>query len=180
MITIYYQGHANTADNEAGVASGHHDVELSESGRVQARDVIAPRYADVDIDAVFCSDLRRAYETAQIVLEGREIPITKDARLRECDYGDLTRHPRREVGKARTSAITQPFPNGESFEQVAERVSSFLADVRKTHDGQTILIIGHSATYWGLRHLIDETPLTEAIQDHTPFARFEMAVTQAV
>ena len=53
MITIIFEAHATSKDNEAGLASGWNDVELSELGDRQAREM-GKRYAGqhFDFDAV--------------------------------------------------------------------------------------------------------------------------------
>lgn len=55
------------------------------------------RYESIKIDTVFTYDLRRAYETAQIMFERKNVPIIQDARLRSWDYGNLTQRSRAEV-----------------------------------------------------------------------------------
>ena len=91
------------------------------------------------------------------------MPIRHDARLRECDYGDLAGRPRAEVEGARASAIHKPFPHGESYEQVAVRMRSFLGDLAAEHDGQQVLLVGHSATLWMLDHWLHDRPLEAVV-----------------
>ncbi len=163
MITIYFEAHATSLDNEAGISSGHYDVELSEAGRKMAAEEKRQRFQSIEIDAAFTSDTRRAYNTATIMLEGRDVPIIQDARLREWDYGDLTRRPRAEVEAAKSQSITKPFPNGESLEDVMQRMKRFLDDLSRTFEGKTALVVGHLATYFGLEHLLCNVPLTELL-----------------
>lgn len=163
MITVYFEPHAISLDNEAGVASGHHDVELSESGRRMAAELKAPRVADLGIDAVYTSDLKRAYDTAVIMFAGSEVPIARDSRLRECDYGEMTRNPRDEVFAMREKYISEPFPGGESYEQVMERIKEFLSQLKAEKEGETIFIIGHSATYIGLEYWINGSPIRSSM-----------------
>ncbi len=147
MIKILFEGHAQTHDNVAGVASGHRDVALTELGREHARGVQRTEYAGMHFDVIFTSDTQRAYETATLIFEGTVTPIVKDSRLRECDYGDFEGRSRADMEKARAKAITAPFPNGESYEQVAERMRSFLNDLAAHHDGERVMVIGHQATF---------------------------------
>jgi len=63
LITVYYSPHATSVDNEAGRASGHADVPLSIKGLQQAEELGA-HYAAIPLDAVYCSDLQRAYRTS--------------------------------------------------------------------------------------------------------------------
>ena len=163
MITIYFEGHALTSDNEANLASGHNDVDLSDGGRSQAAREKRQRYEDLDIDTIFTSDLRRAYDTAKLMFEGRNIPIFQDARLRECNYGDLTQRPRTEMKAVMAESISNPFPNGESLQQVMDRMKNFIDDLSPNYHDQSILIIGHAGTLWGLEHHINGIPLTKLI-----------------
>ena len=173
MITIYFEGHATTSDNEASVASGHNDVDLSERGRHQAAGEKRRRYENIEFDTVFTSDLSRAYDTAKLMFEGKDIPIIQDARLRECDYGDLTQRPRAEMEAVRTQSISEPFPNGESLEQVMDRMKSFIDDLSQTYPDQQVLIIGHAGTLWGLENNINSIPLPKLISgDFSDTGRF--------
>lgn len=163
LITIYFEGHATTPDNEASVASGHNDVDLSKAGCTQAAGEKRIRYESIELDAVFTSDLIRAYKTAQLMLEGRNVPIIQDSRLRECDYGDLTQRPRKQMEQVRARSIVEPFPNGESLEQVMTRMKSFIEDLGKVNAYDQVLIVGHAGTLWGLENYINEIPLPKLI-----------------
>ena len=87
-IEIVFETHSTTTDNERWVASGWLDGQLSPLGRRQAKE-LGERREDDELVAVFCSDLGRAVETAQIAFGGRGLPIFHDWRLRECNYGML-------------------------------------------------------------------------------------------
>lgn len=108
MVTIIFESHATTFDNENHLASGYFDVELSPLGVKQAKELGA-RYKNDYFDAIFCSDLQRSYKTAEIAF-GNKFPIIKDKRLQECDYGDLTRHLSSEVDPLKVKHITDLFP----------------------------------------------------------------------
>ena len=135
---------------KAGLASGWYDVDLSATGEEQAR-LLGARRRDDDLAAVFCSDLTRAVRTAEIAFRDRVLPIVRDARLRECNYGDFTRHPTVEIEERRVLHVGTPFPNGESYQQVVGRVSAWASDVTATFAGRTVLFpIGHRATFYAL------------------------------
>ncbi len=164
-MIIIFESHGTTFDNEDHLSSGHFDVELSELGKKQAKD-LGERYKNDSFDAIFCSDLQRSYKTADIAF-GDKFPIIKDARLRECDYGDLTRHSSKEVEPFKIEHINNPFPNGESYEQTNQRMKDFLDDLKKNYQGKKVMIIGHRATQYGLEHLINDKSLHELLT--TPF-----------
>jgi len=161
MITIIFESHSTSLDNEAHLSSGHNDVALSPLGGKQAKE-LGERYKDKKFDAIFCSDLQRSYKTAEIAF-GDKFPIIRDKRLRECDYGDLTQHSSSEVDLEKVKRIKTPFANGESYEQTSKRMKEFLKDLLKNYDGKTVMVIGHRATQYGLEHWIKGLSMEEII-----------------
>lgn len=161
MITIIFVSHGTTFDNEKHLCSGKNDIALSPLGEQQAKEM-GVRHKDDYFDVIFCSDLQRSYKSAEIAF-GNKFLIIKDTRLQECDYGDLTQHPREEVEGEKIKRIHTPFPNGESYEQTIIRMKSFLDDISKKYDGKKIMIIGHRATQYGLDYWIDGVPLEELV-----------------
>jgi broad specificity phosphatase PhoE len=161
-LVVVFETHATSLDNEAGLASGWFDVALSATGEEQAR-LVGVRRRDDDLAAVFCSDLTRAFRTAEIAFGDRALPIVRDGRLRECDYGAFTRCSTLEVEARRAAHVSTPFPNGESYEQVVERVSAWLTEAATRFWGRTVLVIGHRATHYALEHLVRHVPLHDAV-----------------
>ncbi len=161
MITIIFESHSTTLDNEQHLSSGWNDIALSPLGIQQAKE-LGERRGGEHFDAIFCSDLQRSYKTAKIAF-GNKFPIIQDARLRECNYGDLTQHPSDEVDKEKPQRITIAFPNGESYEQTSERMKHFLEDLDKNYKNKKVMIIGHRATQYGLEHWLRGVPLTVVI-----------------
>ncbi|HEY7347755.1 MAG TPA: histidine phosphatase family protein [Ktedonobacterales bacterium] len=162
MLTLFYSPHMTSVDNEAGRASGHANVPLSDAGLQQARE-LGQHYATAALDAVFCSDLQRASLTAEIAFAGRGLPLAPDARLRECNYGSLTQQPPAQIEAEFLQRIAEPFPNGESMRMVVQRVGAFLRDVLRDYDGKTIVVIGHRATKYGLEYWCGNTSLEEIV-----------------
>lgn len=161
MVTIIFEAHGTTIDNETHRASGWADVELSELGVKQSKEM-GERYINDYFDAIFCSDLQRSYKSAEIAF-GNKFPIIKDERLRECNYGDFTQHSSEEVDKEKPERIKESFPSGESYEESSERIRKFLRHLIKNYDGKRIMIIGHRATQYGLEHWIKNIPLSQVI-----------------
>jgi alpha-ribazole phosphatase/probable phosphoglycerate mutase len=173
MLTLFYSPHMTSVDNEAGRASGHADVPLSALGRQQAQE-LGQRYATEVLDAVFCSDLQRASSTARIAFAGRALPVVPDARLRECDYGDLTQYPTAQVEVELSRRITKRFPHGESLLMVAQRVGAFLRDALREHDDKTIVVIAHRATRYGLEYWCGDASLEDIVR--TPWEWREIPI----
>lgn len=155
---IVFETHAISSDNEAGIATGWLEGQLSEEGRRLARRLGERRRGEW-IDTVYTSDLGRAVETAELAFGDSGIPIRRDARLRECNYGSLNGGRVIEVERDRIKRIDEPFPGGESYRQTVERTRSFLGDVAVEHGSGRIVVIGHSATRWALDHLLKGVPL---------------------
>ena len=162
-MTLFFESHATSLDNEAGLASGWFDVDLSPAGEEQARQLGARRRGD-DLAAVFCSDLRRSFRTAAIAFADRAVPILRDARLRECDYGDLTRRPTIEIEQQRLAHLADPFPGGESYQQVVDRVGAWLRDAVREYGASTVLVVGHRAPFYALEHLVTGVTLHDAVK----------------
>lgn len=164
MITIIFEAHGTTFDNEAHLSSGHNDVRLSLLGIQQSKEM-GERYKDESFDVIFCSDLQRSYKSAEIAF-GNKYLIVQDSRLRECNYGDLTQHPSEEVDIEKPKRIHSAFPNGESYEQTTDRMKSFIEDLKKNYEGKKVMIIGHRATQYGLDNLIKGVSLEELTSSH--------------
>jgi 2,3-bisphosphoglycerate-dependent phosphoglycerate mutase len=162
-VRIVFETHSLTIDNERGAATGWLGGRLSARGRVLAEELGARRREDA-IDAVFVSDLARAVETAEVAFGGTNMPVTLDWRLREIDYGELNGAPVDVIEAERAGRIDVPFPGGESYRDAVTRVAWFLDDaMRNATERARILLIGHTATRWGLDHLLDDRPLTEVV-----------------
>jgi broad specificity phosphatase PhoE len=166
-VSLVYETHATTLDNEAGIATGWLPGELSAVGVENAR-ALGARRRDDGLDLVICSDLHRAVQTVEIAFEGSPVPRRTDARLRECDYGELNGAPVEVVHGHRARRHDEPFPGGQSYREVADGVRSLLDDLRRDHDGQRVLLVGHAATRFALDYLLTRRPLGAAIA--APFA----------
>jgi broad specificity phosphatase PhoE len=154
-MKIYFAAHATTKDNEAKVASGWSDTELSNLGHRQAKE-LGEIFRDIPLDLVCCSDLRRAVDTVQIAFENK-YPVITDKRLRELNYGDANGQPSATVEPMKMSHIKEPFPGGESYEQAVVRVQGFYNEIKEKYPNKTILVVGHRATQYGLDVLAGKT-----------------------
>jgi broad specificity phosphatase PhoE len=152
-IELVYETHAITEDNEAGIATGWLPGRLSARGRETAVE-LGRRRRDDGIHSIFVSDLARAVETVRIAFDGSGIPVLKDARLRECNYGRLNGMPVELLDAERVSHLDEPWPDGESYRQVVDRTRAFIDDVKSGRDGTRILVVAHSANKHALDHLL--------------------------
>ena len=161
-MRLIYETHSTSSDNEIGVASGHNDPDLSATGERQAAELGERRVVD-DIAIVYCSDSLRARRTAEIAFGVGDIPIITDARLRECNYGDMNGHAAEQVRAVRARHVTQPFPDGESYTDVVRRVSLFLDEASRRHGAETVLVIAHRAPQHAFEHLLNGRDLADVV-----------------
>jgi 2,3-bisphosphoglycerate-dependent phosphoglycerate mutase len=157
-VAVVFETHSTSEDNEAGIATGWLPGRLSPQGRQQALELGERRRGD-RFSVVFTSDLRRAVETAELAFAGSELPVVEDARLRECDYGEL--NGTAEAVYERAAHVDAPYPGGESWRQAVERTAGFLEKLRRERDGERVLVIGHGATRLGLEVVANGRELEE-------------------
>lgn len=166
-VEIIYETHSITTDNETGFATGWLPGQLSETGRKLAQE-LGQRRSEDGLATVFTSDLARAVETAEIAFGGSGISIRQDPRLRECDYGTFNGMPVSELARIRSQHIREPFPQGQSYQDVVDQTRDFLAEVARDWDGKKVLLIAHSANRWALANLLAGVPLEDQVD--APFA----------
>ena len=152
MVTITYFVHGTTTDNEKHISSGWYDVELSDLGIQQSKD-LKEKTKDKKFDVVFCSDLKRAHESAKLTWESI-YQIIPDSRLRECNYGDYNAKSSEMVEPMQEKMITERFPNGESYEDVKTRIADFLEFLKKNYDDKHVAIVAHKAPQLALDVLL--------------------------
>ncbi len=157
-ITFFVPG--TTTDNEQNISSGWNDVELSEEGISQSWELTEITESQT-FDAIFCSNLKRAIDSAEITWGGM-YPIMQDARLRECNYGDQNGKPSEIVEQLQEKSITTPFLNGESYEMVKVRMESFLQHLKTKFDGKHIALVSHQAPQLALEVILNHLTWEEA------------------
>jgi broad specificity phosphatase PhoE len=163
IIEIIYFVHATTIDNERGLATGWEPGQLSSVGIKQA--IKSSMLLENErYDIIFCSDLKRAVDTANL-LWGDSVKIIFDERLRECNYGDLTKNKSSEVKKQMVNHVTLPFPNGESYKEVEERIRNFLDFLASAHIGKKVAIVSHQAPQLALEVITKGKTWQQAINE---------------
>lgn len=159
MIITYFV-HGTTTDNEQNISSGWYDVGLSELGVRQSIE-LKNYIKDKKFDVVFCSDLKRAVDSANLTFSGL-VPVIPDARLRECNYGKYNAQPSSIVEPMQEKAISERFPEGESYEDVKTRMSDFLNFLKSNYAEKSIAIVAHKAPQLALDVLLKGKTWEEA------------------
>jgi 2,3-bisphosphoglycerate-dependent phosphoglycerate mutase len=164
MKNILLIRHGQSEWNKLNLFTGFKNIELSEQG-IEEANKAGQNFKNLDIkfNIVFTSELKRAQETAKIILQNldqwdflnNEGKIISNINLNERDYGDLTGLNKKEtaekfgeeqVHKWRRGYSDQP-PNGESLEDVVRRVTKYFEEVIKPaiqrNENDNILIAAH-------------------------------------
>jgi probable phosphoglycerate mutase len=142
--------HGETAWNAEGRIQGHLPVPLNERGMAQA-EAVALHLRSIHFDAIYSSDLLRARQTADAIVELSGHEVQEDQRLREWDLGILSGMLRVEADRDQPRAaniyrnylVDQVIPDGESIRQRFERVTHAVADIAAEHPGETVLVVSH-------------------------------------
>lgn len=155
MTTLILARHGETDWNRNGIYQGHGDPPLNALGRRQSA-ALADRLADVEIDAMYSSDLRRAMETAEIVAEGSGLVVVPDPQLREVDVGSWTGLTRAQI-EERFPRVT--YHDGESRETFNSRVVQALEGIAATNGGRRVLVITHGGVVRAFQRYVLDEPL---------------------
>lgn len=150
VTTVMLVRHGETAWNVEGRIQGHLDIPLNDVGLAQA-DAVGGRLRAESFDAIYSSDLIRAFRTASPVVAAPETDIAREPRLRERNLGvlqGLTGHEAKAsqpaawgVFKSRDPAL--PLEAGESLGEFSARAVNFVDEMIARHAGQRILLVTH-------------------------------------
>lgn len=169
MQSLYILRHGQTDWNVVHKLQGRSDIPLNDNGRQMAKSA-ALKYKDLPFDICFCSPLIRAKETAEILLEGRTVPIIEDERLIEISFGEYEGKEgvMQQVGHPMYEFFNEPqnfHPDGrcESLEELFARTGEFLEDkvYPLLKEGKKVLIVGHGAMNLSIINRIDEVPIAQ-------------------
>ena len=152
MLHLILVRHGETSWNKQRRYQGQSDVPLNALGHRQA-ELAARRLADYDIDAIYASDLKRALETAEPIAVALGLAIKAEPRLRELNFGILegmgfdeahAKHP--DVINAWIEDYDRAPEGGEGHTAFGERVRSFLEDLKRDHQGETVMLVAHGGS----------------------------------
>lgn len=147
-MTLYILRHGQTDLNLERRVQGHLDVELNETGIEQAKDlakVVAEK--DIRFDRIYCSPLKRAIKTCEIVTGVDSSQFIIEERLKEFDFAELEGCAYRDLPGSSQKFFSAPQEfvpagRGETFPHLIERVTDFLEEL-KNREEQNILLTSH-------------------------------------
>lgn len=162
-MRLYVMRHGETDWNRESKMCGLTDLPLNENG-IKLAEYTRDGLKGVKFDLCICSPLKRARMTADIILEGQNVPIITDKRIQEIFLGD---YEGRVIKTAEDIAdpIYNPYRTdtmhfkgmpggGESIRQVLDRTGAFLDEVinTKEYEDKTILVSSHGCAYRAMLH----------------------------
>ncbi len=152
MTRLILIRHGQSLANAQRIFAGHSDFDLSELGHTQAR--LAADYLTTheSIDAIYASDLLRAYHTATPTAERLGLSVIKDPLLREIYAGawdgkyvsELERDYAEDFLLWKTDYSHVRPTEGESIPEVFCRIVPHICELAAKHDGETLLIATHA------------------------------------
>jgi probable phosphoglycerate mutase len=176
MTRIVAVRHGETDWNRNGRMQGWAPVPLNDTGREQAAAVGEYLAAEYDIDRVHASDLLRARQTTERILEAvGERPLEYERHWRERDlgvyqgltYGDVEeRFPEFGLGEDAYEAAASVPESGEAIRDVADRVTRRFRWLTDSYDGETVLVVTHGGPLHLLLGYVKGMAVPEALGSH--------------
>jgi probable phosphoglycerate mutase len=148
MPQLYLLRHAQSEANLRGVLAGpDNSVNLSDRGRKQSVKV-SKHLQNINFQEIYCSPISRCMQTIQPLLGSKpSIQVVPEVKIQEMNYGQWNGKDLKALSKKRDWQSIQSapskftFPDGESFNQLRRRVSSFLSEI-SDKDGP-LLVVSH-------------------------------------
>lgn len=166
-MRLYIMRHGETDWNVRHLFQGHSDIPLNANGIALAK-VTAHQLRDISFDLAFTSPLRRARQTAEIILEGRDIPLIEEPRLIEIAFGiyegrnaltpsEDTDSSQNLLNFIQNAARYHTPEGGESIPALCLRMRNYLTALIHRTDLQdkTILLSTHGGATCALLNAID-------------------------
>ncbi len=155
MTTIYLIRHGEVAGNSGAIRTfaGARDLELTPRGIEQAR-AIATRLKDVHLDAVYASNLQRAWRTADGIAADHGLQTQRLSGWNEVNYGAWEGLSEAQINAEHAdlwrARVADPWtiapPDGESYRMLWERLQPEWTRLLETHAGQSVAVVGHNGS----------------------------------
>ncbi len=150
--------HGESEGNYKEIFLGHTDLDLTELGHRQAEGT-AEYLKNTEIDTIYASDLKRAWQTAEHIAEKHDLSIIADSQFREVyagtwegmKYSDINAQYPQEFKAWRNSLGKAFCVGGETVREVLARVHAELLRLAPIYEGKTVCIATHATPIRVLR-----------------------------
>ncbi len=145
MNKLYVVRHGKTEWNVKGLLQGITDISLNEEGIKEAKE-LSSKLDLSKIDLCICSPLKRAKQTAEILV-GNHVEIIYDDLLIERKFGDYEgeKIDFNLIGKQWDYKLNDSSHNIESVRDCLKRSKKFLDKIKKDYPNKNILIVSHGS-----------------------------------
>jgi len=150
FCTFYIVRHGETDWNVKGIIQGQVDVPLNKMGESQAK-LLGEKLKGMNFSIVYCSDLKRAKRTAEIIVENRGLPVQTVKDLRERYYGKYEGKHFSLLDKNEINNVKDAKGEVEPIRSLVNRTIFFLNEKAVEHLGQNVLLVTHGGV---MRHLL--------------------------
>jgi len=173
LKNLYLVRHGESEYNAKKIIQGHIDTFLTPKGIFQAR-LAGEQLKKYNIEKIYTSDLRRAYQTATVIGDILGIEPIVDERIREMHFGKWEGLAYEIIYENHIESwhswlknpVACPLPTQEDFEEFEKRLKDFINEIKSKNE-ENILIVGHGGSIqgiicmetgigfeniWGLRH----------------------------
>lgn len=167
MTHIYLIRHGQSEGNLYDLFLGHTDLDLTELGRKQAERVTT-YFENIEIDAIFSSDLLRAYHTACPLAKMKNLSIIKCPNMREIFAGEWEGKVFADIRKTypmgdiwwNDTGNARP-DGGESVAELQQRVLAEVSRLARENEGKSICIFTHFTPIYALKTAWAGAPCSE-------------------
>lgn len=174
MTKIYLIRHAEAEGNIYRRAHGHYNGLVTDRGRKQIIQ-LRERFEEIGIDAIYSSDLSRASTTATALSEPRGLEVNLTEKLREVGmgvwedtaWGDIEYHDREMSHNFSHDPALWSVDGSENYNNVKARMSDFITETAKHHDGETLAFFSHGFAIRAFMCLLEGIPSNET--DKMPY-----------
>lgn len=151
--------HGQTDWNIALKIQGTTDIELNETGIKQAEET-KEKLKKEKIDIIIASPLKRARKTAEIIAEGRNIPIIIDKDIQERRFGEFEGKTPEEFDfdEIWNYKLNKKYKEAESTGDVFERIQRFLEKIKEKYKDKTVLVVTHGGVTMPMRVILEGVP----------------------
>ncbi|MBR3162560.1 MAG: histidine phosphatase family protein [Clostridia bacterium] len=153
--------HGQTDWNVDNLLQGSTDIALNETGAKQALET-SKELSNIDFDVIFSSPLKRALDTANSINAGRHLPIIKDSRLIEREFGEYEGQPGKNVDFKKYWDYTANIQDCkvEPIQNFFSRVTDFLNEIISKYGNteKNILVVTHNGVNLAIDSILNGMP----------------------
>ncbi|MEJ2069181.1 MAG: alpha-ribazole phosphatase [Syntrophobacterales bacterium] len=148
---LYLVRHGQVADGHTHRYHGNNDIGLSPEGEKQLTR-LAQQLQSVSLAGIYGSNLKRSWEGAARLCQGRQLQPQSIPEFREIHFGvwegltfeEIAEHYPEELASRLQDLANFRIPGGESLLDVRQRVMPRLEEVVAAHPGQSLALVAHA------------------------------------